>query len=88
MGNFNREMLTLARESRNMTQTAFAKEVGISGRVSKYETGLKTPSPEMLLRMADKVDYTEDFFYLQESMRDFGSAVSIIESGKARLRRS
>src|SRR5580698_4601660 len=50
---FNREMLTLARESRDMTQTRFAEKLGISqAEVSKYETGLKAPSPEMQSRMA------------------------------------
>lgn len=71
---FNREMLTLARESREMTQTAFAKELGISqAEVSKLETGLKLPSPELLSSIAGRLKYTEDFFYLNDSIRDFGS---------------
>jgi Zn-dependent peptidase ImmA (M78 family)/transcriptional regulator with XRE-family HTH domain len=74
MAAFNREMLTLARESRDLTQTDFARELSISqAEVSKYETGLKLPSPEMLDRIANRLEYTEDFFHLNESMRSFGS---------------
>ncbi len=74
MAVFNREMLTLARESREHTQTAFAELLGISqAEVSKYETGLKVPSAEMVNRMATTLDYTEDFLYLNESIRSFGS---------------
>jgi Zn-dependent peptidase ImmA (M78 family)/transcriptional regulator with XRE-family HTH domain len=74
MAVFNREMLTLARESRELTQTGFAKELGISqAEVSKYETGLKLPSAEMLSRMAKRLEYTESFFCLNESIRAFGS---------------
>jgi transcriptional regulator with XRE-family HTH domain len=67
-------MLTLARESRELTQTSFAALVGISqAEVSKYETGLKVPSLELTLKMATKLGYTEDFLCLNESIRSFGS---------------
>ena len=74
MAVFNREMLTLARESRGMTQTQLAKELGISqAEVSKYETGLKEPSDQMVSRLAARLEYTEGFFFLNESIRSFGS---------------
>jgi Zn-dependent peptidase ImmA (M78 family)/transcriptional regulator with XRE-family HTH domain len=72
---FNREMLTLARESRDLTQTRFAEEeLGISqAEVSKYETGVKVPLPSMELHMAARLRYSPEFFYLNESIRAFGS---------------
>lgn len=74
MAVFNREMLTLARESRGRTQTQLARELGISqAEVSKYETGLKEPSELMVSRFAARLEYTEGFFYLNESIRSFGS---------------
>ena len=74
MAEFNREMLTLARESRNFTQTALAADLGISqAEVSKYETGLKIPSADMIERMAVHLEYEPEFFCLNESIRSFGS---------------
>lgn len=74
MAVFNREMLTLARESRDCTQTWLAEDLGISqAEVSKYETGIKIPTPEMVERIAARLEYTSGFFYLNESIRAFGS---------------
>lgn len=74
MAVFNREMLTLARESRDHTQTLLASELGISqAEVSKYETGLKVPTDEMVRRFAARLEYTPEFFFLNESIRSFGS---------------
>jgi Zn-dependent peptidase ImmA (M78 family)/DNA-binding XRE family transcriptional regulator len=71
---FNREMLTLARESRDLTQTSLAERLGISqAEVSKYETGIKVPSEEMTAKIASRLEYTEEFFCLNESIRSFGS---------------
>ena len=72
---FNGEMLTLARESRDLTQTRFAQEeLGISqAEVSKYETGVKLPLRSMELHMASRLGYTAEFFHLNESIRAFGS---------------
>lgn len=74
MAVFNREMLTLARESRDCTQTQLAADLGISqAEVSKYETGIKVPTLEMVQRIANRLEYTSDFFHLNDSIRSFGS---------------
>lgn len=74
MGEFNREMLILARESRGLSQTKFAAEMGISqAAVSKYETGIRVPTPVLVQAMARRLGYTEEFFSLNEAMRSFGS---------------
>src|SRR5580704_125857 len=67
-------MLILARESCGLTQTALAERASFSqGEISKYENGLKTPTSEQLRRLASHLLYPEEFFYLKEVMRDFGS---------------
>jgi Zn-dependent peptidase ImmA (M78 family)/DNA-binding XRE family transcriptional regulator len=71
---FNREMLILARECRGLTQTDLAEEVQMSqAEISKFETGMKVPMPEQARRMASRLRFSVDFFYLNESKRDFGS---------------
>lgn len=71
---FNREMLTLAREARGSTQTALAKALNISqAEISKYENGIREPSEEMVRRFAKRLEFTSDFFYLNEYARSFGS---------------
>jgi Zn-dependent peptidase ImmA (M78 family)/transcriptional regulator with XRE-family HTH domain len=71
---FNPEMLELARESRGLTQTLFAKELGISqAEISKFENGLRVPNELQVRKMASLLRYTDEFFYLEESIRSFGS---------------
>lgn len=73
-GNFNFEMLTLARESRGLSQTAFADALGMSqGEVSKIENGLRVPTSEQASRFAAHLHYAEEFFFIEESVRNLGS---------------
>lgn len=74
MNDFNREMLIVARESRSRTQTELASEASFSqAEISKFETGLKIPTEEQVSRLAARLLYPVSFFYLPESIRDFGS---------------
>lgn len=74
MPDFNREMLILAREYRALTQTKLAEEVCMSqADISKFETGIKTPSDEQMRRLASHLRFPTDFFFLGESVRAFGS---------------
>jgi len=67
-------MLTVARESRRLTQTQLADEASFSqAEISKFETGLKVPTEEQVQRLATHLLYPASFFYLSESIRDFGS---------------
>lgn len=75
---FNREMLILARESRGLTQSEFAKELEhvmpiAQATISKIENGLKEPTPEQVSSFAQCLKYREEFFYLSEHIRHFGS---------------
>ncbi len=74
MPDFNREMLTLARECRGLTQTKLSQEVSMSqAEISKFETGMKIPSEEQVRKVASHLLFPPDFFYLAEAPRSFGS---------------
>lgn len=71
---FNAEMLTLARESRGLTQTALAQRLGVTqGEVSKIENGMREPDHAQVSRFSVALRYTEEFFYVGESIRGPGS---------------
>lgn len=84
MPEFNREMLALARESRGLTQSAFAADVGMSqAEVSKFENGIKIPSDAQIEKMAHRLEYSLDFFFLNESIRAFGSGCVYLRKRKS-----
>src|SRR5262245_57039863 len=60
----NPNMIILARESRSMTQSQLAQELGFrQGKVSKYESGLLQPSKEALDEWCRVLDYPQHFFF-------------------------
>ena len=74
MPDFNREMLTLARECRGLTQTKLSHEVSMSqAEISKFETGMKIPTEEQVRKIAARLLFPSEFFYLSEMFRGFGS---------------
>jgi Zn-dependent peptidase ImmA (M78 family)/transcriptional regulator with XRE-family HTH domain len=76
MNPFNPEMLILARESRGLTQKNLAESIPIQqGTVSKVEAGLLLPSEEIISRLAEVLDYPQEFFYLSDRVYGFNSAV-------------
>lgn len=69
MSKFNSEMLTLAREGAGLSQTALSKLVPVTqATLSRYESGLITPTPEHIRLLASALDRPERFFYLQERL--------------------
>ena len=61
---FNPARLTLARESRGMTQTALAKACRISqSTISKTESGVLAPSDDMVDAWAAALSYPRNFFF-------------------------
>ncbi len=65
----NPAMITLARESRGMTQTELSGKLSISqALLSKWEAGLSEPAPEMYGRLAAALDYPADFFCLTDTV--------------------
>ena len=72
---FNPQMLTLARESRGLTQGELARLLDVSqGKISKYESGILNMSLEDLKAAAKRLDYPLDFFAQQEPVRGAGSS--------------
>jgi len=64
MAKFNSSMLTLARESRGLTQAELAllAEVG-QGTLSKYETGVLQPPGEFVSQLSRTLSYPSLFFF-------------------------
>lgn len=59
----NPAMITLARESRGMSQTKLAKKLGITqAAISKIESGQISVDDKMLSALSKKLDYLESFF--------------------------
>jgi Zn-dependent peptidase ImmA (M78 family)/transcriptional regulator with XRE-family HTH domain len=72
---FNHEMLTLARESRGLSQIDLARGVRLSqGEISKIETGFRLPNTDQVQKFAQFLRYQEDFFYLGDRIRNFGTS--------------
>lgn len=64
MHSFNPHMLTLARESRGLTQSELATAVNFGqGTLSKYETGMLDPPLEAVEALAAAASYPAEFFY-------------------------
>ncbi|MGH1417610.1 MAG: XRE family transcriptional regulator [Hyphomicrobiaceae bacterium] len=60
---FNRHMMTLARDSRGVTQSKLAKLMSVGqGTVSKYESGLSVPPKAFIDELSHSLNYVPDFF--------------------------
>ena len=75
--NFNMKMLTLARETSGLTQSALAHAVGISqAHISQMEHGLEEPSEAVAKKLASELQVPIEFFYrpdetVSEGLVDF-----------------
>jgi transcriptional regulator with XRE-family HTH domain len=71
----NPEMISLARESRGLTQGALAAAVGVSqGKVSKYESGMLAVPETELDRIAHHLGYPKAFFSQEDTIHGAGSS--------------
>jgi len=71
MEKFNHHMMTLARDSRGLTQAELADQLGVmQGTLSKYETGFQEPPPEFIAELSEALGYPRPFFY--EGGRPYG----------------
>src|SRR5262245_33965028 len=71
----NPEMLTLARESRGMSQTDLAQAVSVTqGKISKYENGMLPVTEVDLGRIAKVLNYTPEFFFQRDKVYGLGSS--------------
>ena len=60
----NPELIQLARQSRGLTQTKLASDIGVSqSLIAKYEAGVRdVPPARPLARLAEALDYPVRFF--------------------------
>lgn len=71
MGNISPAALTLARESRRMTQTALAQALGVKqSTISKLENGMGVVTDEQVEQLASVLDYPAGFFSLDVQIQD------------------
>lgn len=72
----NGEMVTLAREFRELTQQALAAEIGVGqSTVAKIEAGLKTEIDETVLaKLSETLHFPVRFFQQNEQLLSFGSS--------------
>ena len=69
----NHEMITLARDSRGISQPELAKKMGVNqGWLSRIEGGLRTIQPEQLDKLADILNYPIEFFTQKETIYGLG----------------
>jgi len=71
----NNEMVTLARESRGLTQNQAAKMLGIyQGRLSKIESGLASVDEELREKLSEVFRYPLEFFSLDSPVYGPGAS--------------
>lgn len=71
MEKFNHYMMTLARDSRGLTQAELAERLDVGqGTLSKYETGFAEPPSEFVSQLAEELGFLPAFFY--EPGRPYG----------------
>lgn len=68
-------MIVLARESRGLTQSDLARRLSVSSALlSRVEGGVRTPSPDLLDRLAAALDYPLEFFEQSDPVIGFGTS--------------
>lgn len=71
MERFNYQMMTLARDARELTQSELADRLQIrQGTLSKYETGFSEPPASFVEDLAEALNFPRSFFYV--SGRPYG----------------
>jgi Zn-dependent peptidase ImmA (M78 family) len=75
MATANPKMIELARTSRGLSQTDFAKTLGmLQSTYSRVEAGLLAAADELIDRIAAALDYPRDFFFLDEQIHGAGTS--------------
>ena len=73
---FNPEMLSLARRSRQLSQVRLAESSGVTNTsISKYEAGVLPMTEDALDNLAATLDYPRTFFTRSTRLVGFGGGV-------------
>ena len=63
---FNRDRLPALRESKGLTQDAFAEQIGTSKQhVSRWATGDLVPSTATIVKISNKFGVSPSYFFIQ-----------------------
>lgn len=69
-------MLTLARESRGLTQSQLAEKIGVrQGTLSKIEAGVLPASDDLLTKFAQGLDYPSELFVQSDRIYGFNATI-------------
>jgi Zn-dependent peptidase ImmA (M78 family)/transcriptional regulator with XRE-family HTH domain len=72
---FNPAMVTLARDSRGLTQTELADRIRVpQGTISKVESGALSISDDLAAKLSKELEYPEGFFAQTDIVFPFGSS--------------
>lgn len=81
MSEVNPSQITFARVRRRLTKAQLAKELGITSRsVQNYETGSSAPDSETLAKMAELLNFPQQFFFIEEKMPTVGEHAASFRS--------
>jgi len=70
----NPQMVTLARESRGLSQPELANILNVNqGWISRIEGGLRTIKPELINQLAEALNYPASFFTIQDKIYGLGA---------------
>ena len=74
MQQVNHRMIVLAREARELTQSALSKKLGVTqGTLSKVEGGIMACPSELLSKLGVTLDFPESFFYGADQLHGIGT---------------
>lgn len=69
MSEINPKQITFARVRRRLTKAQLAKDIGITSRsLQNYEKGEFAPDSETLAKIAQRLNFPQQFFFLDEDM--------------------
>jgi len=69
MSEINPKQIAFARVRRRVTKAQLAKELGVTSRtIQNYETGASPPDPVTLSKIAQLLNFPQQFFFIDEDM--------------------
>lgn len=85
-GDFNKNMLLIARQVRELSQENLSKRSGVTqGHLSKIEHGLTEPSGDVLTSIANTLGFPVSFFYQQDKVYGLPLSVHPMHRKKANV---
>jgi Zn-dependent peptidase ImmA (M78 family)/transcriptional regulator with XRE-family HTH domain len=81
MSEINPSQITFARVRRRFTKAQLAEELGVTSRsIQNYEAGTSAPDSETLVKMAELLNFPQQFFFIEEKMPVIGEHAASFRS--------